>query len=78
MQVMIEVQGRHKMSGMGFTVRDGGLTRRRLPRSARPIRGGEMSLEQVARLAPEWARFEVRHAGNGFLNPWTGPIVRER
>ena len=39
--------------------------RPRLPRSARQIRSARnLSVEQVARMVPEWGRVEVRYAGD--------------
>jgi hypothetical protein len=55
-----------------FSVRDWGMSRPRLPRSAGQIRAARnLSLEQAARLAPEWGHVEVRYAGDE--RPW---IVR--
>ena len=57
------------MSTMVYDVRELGMVRPRLPRSARQIRSmRNLSLEQVARLAPAWGHVEVRHAGAD--RPW--------
>ena len=60
------------MSSTVFTVRDWGMSRPRLPRSARQIRSARnLSVEEAARMVPEWGHVEVRYAGDE--RPW---IVR--
>ena len=51
-------------------VHDWGMARPRLPRSARQIRAARnLSVEQAARLVPEWGHVEVRYAGH--RRPWS-------
>lgn len=60
------------MSNSVFNVRDWGMSRPRLARSARQIRSARsLSVEQAARMVPEWGHVEVRYAGDE--RPW---IVR--
>ena len=48
-----------------YDVRDWGTARPRLPRSARQIRAARnLSVEQAARLVPEWGHMEVRYRGD--------------
>ena len=47
-----------------------GMSWPRLPRSAGQIRSARnLSVEQVARMVPEWGRVEVRYAGDD--RPWS-------
>ena len=74
MVVMGLVSGarRRAMSSSVFNVRAWGMSRPRRPRSAGQIRSARNpSVEQVARMVPEWGRMEVRYAGDD--RPW---IVR--
>lgn len=58
------------MSGATFGVRDWGMSRSRLPRSAKQIRTvRNVSVEQAAQLAPAWGRFEAPSVRDE--NPWT-------
>jgi hypothetical protein len=60
------------MSSSVFKVRAWGMSRPRRPRLAGRIRSARnLSVEQVARMLPEWGRMEVRYAGDD--RPW---IVR--
>jgi hypothetical protein len=60
------------MSNRVVNVRMWRMSRLRLPRSAGQIRSARtLSVEQVARMVPEWGRVEVRYAGDD--RPW---IVR--
>jgi hypothetical protein len=53
------------MSSSVFNVRAWGMSRPWRPRSARQIRSARnLSVEQVARMVPEWGRVEVRYAGD--------------
>jgi hypothetical protein len=57
------------MSSTVVNVRAWGMSRPRLTRSAGQIRSARnLSVEQAARLVPEWARLEVRYAGDA--RPW--------
>ena len=63
MEVASNERGR-AMSSNVFNLRAGGMSRPRLPRSAGQIRSARhLSVEQVARMVPEWGRVEVRYAG---------------
>ena len=58
------------MSSSLFDVRDWGRSRPRLPRSARQMRcARNLSVEQAARMVPEWGHVEVRYAGDE--RPWS-------
>jgi len=58
------------MSSSIVDVRDWGMSRPRLPRSARQMRSARnLSVEQAARLVPEWGHVEVRYAGH--RRPWS-------
>ena len=65
--VVMEVasnERRRAMSSRGVNLRAWGMSWPWLQRSARPIRSARnLSVEQVARMVPEWGRVEVRYAG---------------
>jgi hypothetical protein len=74
MVVMGLVNGarRRAMSSSVFKMHAWGMSRPQRPRSAGQIRSARnLSVEQVARMVPEWGRMEVRYAGDD--RPW---IVR--
>ena len=74
MVVMEAVSNERKraMSSTAFNLRDWGMSQPRLPRSARQIRSARnLSVEQAARMVPEWGHVEARYAGDE--RPW---IVR--
>ena len=53
-----------------YDVQDWGMARPRLGRSARQIRAARnLSVEQAARLVPEWGHVEVRYSGDE--RPWS-------
>jgi hypothetical protein len=53
-----------------YDVRDWGTAQPRRPRSARQIRAARnLSVEQAARLVPEWGHVEVRYRGD--TRPWS-------
>ena len=68
--VVMEVasnERRRAMSSSVFNVRDWRMSRLR---PAGPIRSARnLSVEQVARMVPEWGRLEVRYAGDD--RPWS-------
>ena len=58
------------MSSAVFSVRAWSMSRPRLPRSAGQSGSARhLSVEQVARMVPEWGRMEVRYAGDD--RPWS-------
>ena len=60
---------RRAMSNRVVNLRAWGMSWPRLTRSAGQIRSARnLSVEQVARMAPEWGRVEVRYAGDD--RPW--------
>jgi hypothetical protein len=60
---------RRAMSSTVVNVRAWGIARPRLTRPAGQIRSARnLSVEQVARMVPEWGRLEVRYAGDD--RPW--------
>ena len=57
------------MSSRVVNLRAWGMSWPRLTRSAGQIRSARnLSVEQVARMVPEWGRMEVRYAGDD--RPW--------
>ena len=57
------------MSSRGVNLRAWGRSWPRLTRSVGQIRSARnLSVEQVARMIPEWGRMEVRYAGDD--RPW--------
>jgi hypothetical protein len=57
------------MSSSVVNLRAWGMSRPRLTRLAGQMRSaGNLSVEQVARMVPEWGRMEVRYAGDD--RPW--------
>ena len=69
MEVASNERGR-AMSSNVFNLRAGGMSRPRLPRSAGQIRSARnLSVEQAARLVPEWGHVEVRYRGD--TRPWS-------
>jgi hypothetical protein len=57
------------MSSSVFQLRAWSMSWPRRPRSAGQIRSARnLSVEQVARMVPEWGRVEVRYAGDD--RPW--------
>jgi hypothetical protein len=57
------------MSSSVCSLRTWSMPRPRRPRSAGQIRSARnLSVEQVARMVPEWGRVEVRYAGDD--RPW--------
>ena len=67
---VVSRERRRAMSSSVFNVRAWGTSRPRLPRSAGQMRSARnLSVEQVARMVPEWGRLEVRYAGDD--RPWS-------
>jgi hypothetical protein len=67
---VVSSERRRAMGRSVDDVNDWGMSRPRLPRWAGQIRSARnLSVEQVARMVPEWGRVEVRYAGDE--RPWS-------